>query len=118
SQCEFVHDDFRHIDRILSERGITQVDGILMDLGISSFQLNNPERGFSFKSDGPLDMRMDQESYISAYDLINSLSEQEISSILKNFGEERYHYRIARHLVEQREKALFQTTQELSEDIV
>ena len=117
-QCEFVHDDFRHIDRILSERGITQVDNILLDLGISSFQLNNPERGFSFKSDGPLDMRMDQESYISAYDLINSLSEQEISSILKNFGEERYHHRIARHLVERRTKSPFQTTQELSEAIV
>jgi 16S rRNA (cytosine1402-N4)-methyltransferase len=118
SQCEFVRDDFRHIDRILSERGVTAVDGILLDLGISSFQLNNPERGFSFKNDGPLDMRMDQESYISAYDLINSLSEQEISSLLKNFGEERYHHRIARHLVEQRAKTPFQTTQELSEAIV
>ena len=118
AQCEFVHDDFRHIDRILSERSINHVDGILMDLGISSFQLNNPQRGFSFKNDGPLDMRMDQESYISAYDLINSLSEEEISSILKNFGEERYHHRIARHLVEQRSKTPFQTTQELSEAIV
>lgn len=117
-QCDFVHDDFRHIDRILSERDIRQVDGILLDLGISSFQLNDPQRGFSFKADGPLDMRMDQESYISAYDLINTLSEKEIASILKNFGEERYHHRIARYLVEQRSKTPFQTTQELSEAIV
>ena len=118
AQCDFVHDDFRHIDRILSERGVAKVDGILMDLGISSFQLNDPQRGFSFKADGPLDMRMDQESYISAYDLINTLSEQEIASILKNFGEERYHHRIARSLVEQRSKTPFQTTHELSEAIV
>jgi 16S rRNA (cytosine1402-N4)-methyltransferase len=117
-QCDFVHDDFRHIDRILSERGIAQVDGILLDLGISSFQLNDPQRGFSFKQEGPLDMRMDQESYISAQDLINSLSEKEIASILKNFGEERYHHRIARHLVEQRAKTPFQTTLELTEAIL
>jgi 16S rRNA (cytosine1402-N4)-methyltransferase len=117
-QYELVHDDFRHIDQVLSKLNINQVDGILMDLGISSFQLNDPQRGFSFKNDGPLDMRMDQESYISAYDLINSLSENEISSILKNFGEERYHHRIARYLVEQRSKTPFQTTQELSEAIV
>ncbi|MDP2654021.1 MAG: 16S rRNA (cytosine(1402)-N(4))-methyltransferase RsmH [Candidatus Omnitrophota bacterium] len=114
-QCDLVHDDFRHLDKILSARGVSQVDGILLDLGISSFQMDNPQRGFSFRSDGPLDMRMDQESYISAYDLVNSLSEQEIAAILRNFGEERWHSRIARYLVSHRP---FQSTQELREAIV
>lgn len=113
-QSTFVHNDFRNIDQILTSLHITEVDGILLDLGISSFQLDNPERGFSLKSEGPLDMRMDQESYISAYDLINSLSEKEISSILKNFGEERWHNRIARFLVAERQKHPIETTQELS----
>jgi len=109
-----VHDDFRNIDRVLSGLAISQADGILLDVGISSFQLDNPERGFSHRSDGPLDMRMDQESFISAYDLINSLSEREISLILKNYGEERFHHRIAHFLVSRRP---IQSTQELS-DIV
>ena len=86
----------------------------LLDLGLSSFQLDNPERGFGFRVEGPLDMRMDQDSPISAYDLVNALSEQEISSILKDFGQERWHYRIARYVVAQRSKKPIETTKELS----
>lgn len=114
----FIHDDFRNFDSILDGLGIREVDGILFDLGISSYQLEDSKRGFSIKSDGPLDMRMDKNSYISAYDLVNSLSEQEISSLLKNFGEERWHHRIARYLVKERTKKAFESTQELSQAVL
>ena len=118
TQCRFVQDDYRHIDKILKQLEIFEVDGILLDLGVSSFQLDNPERGFSIKGEGPLDMRMDKKSYISAYDLINSLSEKEISSILRNFGEERFHNRIARCLVAERMKKPIESTKDLTEIIL
>lgn len=110
-----VKDDFRHLDRILENLKVQNIDGILFDLGISSFQLDNPGRGFSIREDGPLDMRMDKNSYISAYDLVNSLSETEISGILKNFGQERWHNRIAHYLVEERGRSPILTTRQLSD---
>ncbi len=113
----FVQDDFRNIDKILDGLQINNVDGILLDLGISSFQLDNEQRGFSIKANGPLDMRMDQDSWLSAYDLINSLSEKELSLILKDYGEERWHNRIARRLVQERSLRPIETTKDLS-DIV
>ena len=113
----FVQDDFRNIDRVLEGLKIQSVDGILLDLGISSFQLDNEQRGFSIKANGPLDMRMDQDSWLSAYDLINSLSEKELSLILKDYGEERWHNRIARRLVQERSIRPIETTKDLS-DIV
>ncbi len=116
-RIHFVQDDFRNIDRILDALEIKNVDGILLDLGISSFQLDNEQRGFSIKANGPLDMRMDQESWLSAYDLINSLSEKELSLILKDYGEERWHNRIARRLVQERALRPIETTKDLS-DIV
>ena len=116
-RCDFVHEDFRKIDRILQDLGAARVDGMLFDLGISSFQMDNPERGFSLMSEGPLDMRMDQESAFSAYDLINSLSEKELSSILKVYGEERLHNRIARFLVAERGQHPIESTRDLK-DIV
>ncbi|MCA9405980.1 MAG: 16S rRNA (cytosine(1402)-N(4))-methyltransferase RsmH [Candidatus Omnitrophica bacterium] len=114
----FVHDNFKNIETILKDIGVNYVDGILLDLGISSFQLDNPQRGFSFREDGPLDMRMDQESHVSAFDLVNSLSEKELSSILKDYGEERWHHRIARSLVTQRVLEPIRTTQELERIVV
>ncbi len=116
-QCDLVHDNYSHIDKVLDGLGIQAVDRILLDLGLSSLQLNDPERGFSFREEGPLDMRMDQDSHISAFDLVNSLSEKEMSLILKDFGEERWHNRIARGIVEQRCKSSIETTKDLS-DIV
>ncbi|MBP9854086.1 MAG: 16S rRNA (cytosine(1402)-N(4))-methyltransferase RsmH [Candidatus Omnitrophica bacterium] len=112
-QCHFVHKDFRYIDEALNDLNIQKVDGIFLDLGISSYQLNNPERGFSFRKAGPLDMRMDQNGPISAYDLINSLSEKEISSILREFGEERWSNRIARLIVSERSKQPIELTEDL-----
>ncbi|HOW34820.1 MAG TPA: 16S rRNA (cytosine(1402)-N(4))-methyltransferase RsmH [Candidatus Omnitrophota bacterium] len=113
-----VKDDFRNIDHVLDSLGIRQVNGMLLDLGISSYQLEDAQRGFSIKSEGPLDMRMDKNSYISAYDLVNSLSEGEIASILKNFGQERWHHRIASYLVKQRSKAPIESTQDLSDTVL
>lgn len=118
SQCDFVQEDFRDIDKVLEGLKVNKVDGILLDLGISSFQLDNPQRGFSFRADGPLDMRMDQNGRLSAFDLINSLSEKEISIILRNYGEERWHNRIARTIVTQRAQNVIETTQELSQIIL
>ena len=112
-QCSFIYDNFCHLDAILEKLGIAEVDGILLDLGVSSLQLDNPQRGFSMRTNGPLDMRMDQnfssEKY-SAKDLVNTLSEHELSDILKNFGEERWHKRIARAILANRP---LHTTEEL-----
>lgn len=116
--CKFVHGNFSDLDSILENLKIKKIDGILFDLGISSFQLSDPGRGFSFQQEGPLDMRMDKSSYISAYDLVNNLNEDEISDILWTFGEERWHNRIAHLLVEEREKHPIATTQDLANIVV
>lgn len=111
--CEFVHDNFIDLDSVLNNLSIKKIDGIVFDLGISSFQLSNAQRGFSFQNDGPLDMRLDRESYISAYDLANNLNEKEISGLLWAFGEERWHNRIAHLMVQEREKNPISTTEQL-----
>ncbi|MBU0503084.1 MAG: 16S rRNA (cytosine(1402)-N(4))-methyltransferase RsmH [Candidatus Omnitrophota bacterium] len=116
--CEFVYGNFSDIDSILKKLEINKVDGILLDLGISSYQLANAQRGFSFQSEGPLDMRLDRNSYISAYDLVNNLNEDEISSLLWTFGQERWHNRIARHLVTERQRHAISTTTDLSDIII
>ena len=114
---DFVHANFVELDEVLKRLDIKSMDGVLFDLGVSSFQLSDPERGFSFQNEGPLDMRLDRESYISAYDLVNNLNEDEISTLLWNFGQERWHNRIAHLLVQEREKHPISTTRELA-DIV
>jgi 16S rRNA (cytosine1402-N4)-methyltransferase len=111
------HANFTDIDKVLAGLGIKKIDALLFDLGISSFQLSDPERGFSFQQDGPLDMRMDRASYISAYDLVNNLNEEELSTLIRNFGQERWHQRIARQLVQERQRHPIATTLELA-DIV
>lgn len=116
--CEFIHDNFINIDRILEGLNIYKVDGILFDLGISSFQLEDPARGFSFQNEGPLDMRLDRNSFISAYDLINNLNEEEISTLLWTFGQERWHNRIAHLLVEERERHPIATTHQLADIVI
>lgn len=114
---DIAHGDFRDINKILNGLKVKKVDGILFDLGVSSYQLDSKERGFSFRYDAPLDMRMDKTSYILAYDLVNNLTEKEISDILWMFGEERWHNRIARHLVRERSRSPVATTGQLR-DIV
>jgi len=113
SSCDFVYGNFSQLESVLDSKNINAIDGIIFDLGVSSFQLDNPQRGFSFQNEGPLDMRLDRNSYISAYDLVNNLNEEEISAMLWNFGQERWHNRIARLLVEERQRHPIATTVQL-----
>lgn len=110
----FVYGNFSEIGTILKNLKLKKIDGILFDLGVSSFQLEDLNRGFSFQHEGPLDMRLDKNSYISAYDLVNNLNEDEISTLIWNFGQERWHNRIAHLLVKEREKRPIATTLELA----
>jgi 16S rRNA (cytosine1402-N4)-methyltransferase len=109
--------NFRDFPRILAETGVTGFDGMLVDLGVSSHQLDEAARGFSFQKNGPLDLRMDPESGRPAADLINSDGEEEIERILREFGEEPQARRIARAIVQARAKKRIETTAELA-DIV
>ncbi|MEW6410518.1 MAG: 16S rRNA (cytosine(1402)-N(4))-methyltransferase RsmH, partial [Nitrospirota bacterium] len=110
-----IHGDFGDMMAIVSELGIAVVNGILLDLGVSSLQLGSKGRGFSFDDDISLDMRMDRRSKITAYDLVNNLPEKELASILWRFGEERQYRRIAKAIVESRRKKPITTAKMLSE---
>ncbi len=108
-----VRANFSTLAQVMSESGITAADAILADLGMSSFALDHPARGFSFRADGPLDMRMDQRTGLSAYAIVNEESEQELARILYDYGEERMSRRIARVIVEARRRRPIETTAEL-----
>jgi 16S rRNA (cytosine1402-N4)-methyltransferase len=109
--------NFRDLRAALAEMGVDSpgCDGILLDLGVSSLQLDLPERGFSFRTDGPLDMRMDPAQPATAADLVNTLPERELADLIFRFGEERFSRRIARRIVEARSQQPFRTTRELAE---
>lgn len=109
-----VHGNFREIGRIAREHGLDSVDGVLLDIGVSSHQLDTTERGFSFNADAPLDMRMNTTRGSTAAELINTLSEADIADIIYTYGEERASRRIARAIVEQRERAPIATTAKLA----
>lgn len=109
----FVHDNYANIKSILQDRGIEHIDGALLDLGVSSFQLDNPERGFSYMQDAPLDMRMDQEDRFSAYDVINEYQEADLADVIRKYGEERYARRIAANIVKARQAAPIERSGEL-----
>lgn len=108
-----VRGNFFDIKRILAEQNVPAVNGILADLGVSSYQLDNPERGFSYHNDAPLDMRMDQSAAFTASDVVNGYSERELTRVLRDWGEERWAARIASFIVKAREKKPIQTTFEL-----
>ena len=97
-----VHESFFHIPRVLDSLGVDHVDGILLDLGVSSYQLDDPTRGFSYMADGPLDMRMDSTQKISAWDVVNGYSEKELDRVIHTYGEERWSRRIVQFIVERR----------------
>lgn len=101
-RCRLLQGNFRELAGILGELGIKEVDGVLFDLGMSSMQLEDPARGFSFLREGPLDMRMDPSQDLTAHEIVNSWPEGEIARILREYGEERYARRIAREIVRSR----------------
>ncbi|MEN6324908.1 MAG: 16S rRNA (cytosine(1402)-N(4))-methyltransferase RsmH [Syntrophomonas sp.] len=109
----FVHDDFRNLKAILKREDIPRLDGIMIDLGVSSFQLDNAERGFSFHEDASLDMRMNQEQELTAKDIVNRYPDQELIKILFEYGEERYARRIVRAIANYRHEKDINTTLEL-----
>ena len=117
SNVTFVQDNHDNIKSILESLQIEKVDGILLDLGVSSYQLDEPTRGFSYMHDAPLDMRMNKEDKFSAYDVVNKYSEEELTQIFYTYGEEKFSKKIAMKIVERRKVALIQTTFELVECI-
>ncbi len=113
-QVTLVRDNYSEIERILKDLNIEKVDGILLDIGVSSYQLDNLERGFSYKSDAPLDMRMDTRQDLTAADVVNTYSENELFKIIRDYGEDRFAKNIAKHIVLARKDKPFHTTGELS----
>ena len=111
-----IHDNFSNLKQILSLLEVGRVDGIMADLGVSSHQLDTAERGFSFHSDAPLDMRMSKQG-MSAYDVVNTYDERELTRILRDYGEEKFASRIARSIVQHREVKPIETTLELADII-
>ncbi len=114
-RAKIFRENFIHLPELLKEMKVEQVDGILLDLGLSSFQLEREERGFSFRKEGPLDMRMDQRLDKAATYLVNRLSADELKDILHKYGEERWAKRIAKAIVREREQESIETTQRLRE---
>lgn len=114
NRTTIVHDNFKNIKGILSKLNIDKIDGAVLDLGVSSYQLDEADRGFSYRFDAPLDMRMDQDNQKSAYDVVNSYSKEELTRILFEYGEEKCARKIADRIVREREKAPIATTGELS----
>ena len=109
----FVHSNFSNIKNILSEKKLNQINGFIFDLGVSSYQLDEANRGFSYMHEGRLDMRMNQNSELTAHDVVNKYSEEKIAFIIKEYGEERWAKRIAEFIVDYRKNKIIETTGEL-----
>ena len=112
-----VRSNYAQMKEVLRDLGIPKVDGILLDLGVSSYQLDNAERGFTYREDVPLDMRMDQRQTKTAKDIVNDYSEMELYHIIRNYGEDKFAKNIAKHIVQARQKAPIETTGQLIEVI-
>ena len=112
-----VRSNYADIDQVLGNLGIEKVDGIYLDLGVSSYQLDTAERGFSYRNDAPLDMRMDDRNPQTAADIVNEYSESELFHMIKNYGEDRFAQNIAKHICQYRQNKRIETTLELSEII-
>ena len=113
-----VRNNYANMKQVLEALGIEKVDGIVLDLGVSSFQLDTPERGFTYRyEDAPLDMRMDERNPLTARDIVNTYSEQELYRIIRDYGEDRFAKNIAKHIVEARSRKEITTTGQLNEII-
>jgi len=113
----YVNDNFKNISNILDKLEIPEIDGMVIDLGVSSYQLDNEERGFSYMKSAPLDMRMNQSAPFSAYNVVNEYTEEQLTDIFYRYGEENWSKRVAQFIVERRKEAPIETTGELSEII-
>ncbi len=109
----FINSNYADIDEIIYESNVDKVDGVLIDLGVSSFQLDNPERGFSYMQDAPLDMRMSRNDKFSAFNVVNEYTQEELLRVIRDYGEERWAKRIVSFIVESRKEKEICTTQEL-----
>lgn len=116
-KVSIVNSNFEKVAEVLEVLGIEGVDGMLIDLGVSSHQLDEPSRGFSYMHDAPLDMRMDQDGAYTAYEVVNDMTEEELFRIIKEYGEEKWAKRIAQFIVEERKQKPIETTYELVEVI-
>ncbi len=116
-QVQIVRSNYVRIAEILDSLGITKVDGIYLDLGVSSYQLDHAERGFTYREDAPLDMRMDQRNPQTAADIVNTYEEADLYRIIRDYGEDRFAKNIAKHIVATRQKKPIETTGELTEII-
>lgn len=116
-KVSIVRSNYCNMKQVLQELGIEKVNGIVLDLGVSSYQLDTAERGFSYKEDGPLDMRMDKRQERTAKDIVNGYSEMELFRIIRDYGEDKFAKNIAKHIVRMRQEKEFETTYELNEAI-
>lgn len=114
---EYFNLNYIDFEKALDELGIEKIDGVLLDIGVSSYQFDNPERGFSYRFEAPLDMRMDKSLEISAKDIVNTYSEDEIAEIIREYGEEKWASRISKFIVQERKNKKIDTTFELVEII-
>lgn len=112
-----IRSNYRDMKPLLQKEGIDKVDGIVIDLGVSSYQLDTAERGFSYRADAPLDMRMDQRQKRTARDIVNGYSEAELYRVIRDYGEDKFAKNIAKHIAAEREKAPIETTEQLNEII-
>ncbi len=113
-KVSFIHNDFKNIENILDDLRIDAIDGVLIDLGVSSYQIDNAERGFSYMQDAPLDMRMDRTQPFSAANVVNEYSEAELAKLIFAYGDERFARNIAKNIVAERAKAPITTTGKLA----
>ncbi|MGI6722409.1 MAG: 16S rRNA (cytosine(1402)-N(4))-methyltransferase RsmH [Anaerovoracaceae bacterium] len=109
----FAHSNYTEVKQVLAEAGVEKVDGALLDLGVSSFQLDNAARGFSYMNDAPLDMRMDRDDRYTASDVVNGYEEKDLKDVIRKYGEERWASRIAQFIVKERKKQPIETTGQL-----
>ncbi|MBQ7425460.1 MAG: 16S rRNA (cytosine(1402)-N(4))-methyltransferase RsmH, partial [Lachnospiraceae bacterium] len=112
-----IRDNYENAVDRLKGMGVTKVDGILLDLGVSSFQLDNAQRGFTYKEDVPLDMRMDRRQTLTARDIVNTYSETELFHIIRDYGEDKFAKNIAKHICFERNKVQIETTGQLNDVI-